>query len=42
MWMLNEISLMFGMPLEHIARMNIEKLRDRKSRGRIIGSGDDR
>jgi len=42
LWMLNEISLMFGMPLEHIARMNIEKLGDRKSRGKIRGSGDSR
>lgn len=42
LWMLNEISLMFGMPLEHIARMNIEKLRDRKSRGKIRGNGDSR
>ena len=42
LWMLNEISLMFGMPLEHVAKMNIEKLGDRKSRGKIRGSGDER
>ena len=42
LWMLNEITLMFGMPLEHVARMNIEKLGDRKGRGKIRGSGDSR
>ena len=42
LWYLNAIAKDFGLNLSYIASKNIEKLQDRKSRGTIQGSGDNR
>jgi NTP pyrophosphatase (non-canonical NTP hydrolase) len=42
LWYLSQLSLCFGLDLEGIAKMNLKKLEDRKNRGVISGSGDDR
>lgn len=41
-WMLNELIMRFGLTWGEVMAYNIAKLADRKSRGVIIGSGDDR
>lgn len=41
-WMVAEIATINGLTLEGIMDSNINKLRDRKERGVIDGSGDDR
>ena len=42
MWYLANIADDFGLKLEDIAVANIEKLQDRKNRGVLGGSGDNR
>lgn len=42
LWYLNQIAYELGISLEHIAIMNLEKLRDRKEKDTLKGSGDDR
>lgn len=42
LWMLSEIATQYGLHLGDIAEENIAKLRDRRTRGVIIGEGDDR
>lgn len=42
LWNLAAILTDCGMSLELAARMNIDKLQDRQSRGVIMGSGDER
>lgn len=42
LWMIAEIATLNGLTLEDIMRSNIAKLADRKNRGVIDGSGDDR
>lgn len=42
LWMLSEIATIHGFLLEDIAQKNINKLTDRKSRGVIVGEGDNR
>jgi len=42
LWYLAAIATDLGVTLEEIANKNIEKLRDRRARGVIKGSGDNR
>lgn len=42
LWMAAEICTNLGVTLEEVMQTNIEKLSDRKRRGVIGGSGDDR
>lgn len=42
LWYIAAIAARYGISLEHIARMNIEKLKSRKERGVLGGYGDDR
>ena len=42
LWMIAEIATINGLTLEDIMGSNIDKLRDRKERGVIDGSGDNR
>jgi NTP pyrophosphatase (non-canonical NTP hydrolase) len=42
LWYLAQLSLELNIPLSTIANQNIEKLKDRISRGKISGSGDTR
>lgn len=42
LWMLAELATVYGLDLGAIAQENIDKLTDRKERGVIVGSGDDR
>ncbi|MEM0123430.1 MAG: nucleoside triphosphate pyrophosphohydrolase family protein [Conexivisphaerales archaeon] len=42
LWYLSELALAYGFNLEEIAKSNIRKLQDRKSRGTLGGSGDHR
>lgn len=42
LWYLSELASVFGFTLEEVAKMNIEKLRSRRERGTLGGSGDDR
>jgi len=42
LWMLSECLTQMGLSLEDAAKLNIEKLTDRKARNVIKGSGDDR
>jgi NTP pyrophosphatase (non-canonical NTP hydrolase) len=41
-WYVARIAREFGMELEAVAERNLKKLRSRKERGKIGGSGDDR
>lgn len=41
-WMMNELIMRFGLTWGEVMAYNVAKLADRKSRGVIIGSGDDR
>ena len=42
LWMLSQCLMELGIGMQEVAEMNLHKLRDRKSRGVIKGSGDDR
>jgi len=42
LWYLAQMASELGASLEDVARGNIEKLRSRKERGMISGSGDNR
>lgn len=42
LWYISNLAYEFGVSLEEVARGNIEKLRSRKERNKIKGSGDDR
>lgn len=42
LWYLAQVATELGLSLDEIATSNIAKLRDRKSRGKIHGDGDDR
>jgi NTP pyrophosphatase (non-canonical NTP hydrolase) len=42
LFQLSEVARQFGFTLEQIAKMNVEKLTDRKDRGVIVGEGDTR
>ncbi len=42
LWYIAQIATELGLSLEEIARQNIEKLIDRKARGRLHGDGDER
>ena len=42
LWYLSRCCYEFGLTLDEVAEANIEKLRSRKERGVIGGSGDDR
>lgn len=42
LWYVSQIASEFGIPLEEIALENIAKLRSRKQRGVLHGSGDER
>ena len=42
LWYLSEFLSIFDIKLSDIAQQNLDKLADRRKRGQIIGSGDDR
>lgn len=42
LWYVANLAADLGVSLEHVARVNLEKLQSRKARGVIGGSGDDR
>lgn len=42
LWYLSTLADDVGVPLEDVAAMNIEKLRDRQARGKLRGAGDTR
>lgn len=42
LWYLANLSSDLGLSLSDIAAVNLKKLKDRKKRGKISGSGDDR
>lgn len=42
LWMLSECLTVMGISLETVAQANLDKLLDRKARGVIKGSGDNR
>lgn len=42
LWYLSQLASDLGFTLEEVARMNLKKLADRKARGVIHGSGDER
>lgn len=42
LWMVQACASVLNMNLDDVAKANIDKLSDRKSRGVICGSGDDR
>jgi len=42
LWYIANIAEELYLPLEYIALVNIEKLKSRKERGKLKGSGDDR
>ncbi|MDD5146676.1 MAG: nucleoside triphosphate pyrophosphohydrolase family protein [Candidatus Pacebacteria bacterium] len=42
LWYLSQIATDLGIPLEEVARNNLEKLESRKQRNQLIGSGDNR
>ncbi len=42
LWYLSELALNYNISLEEVAKSNIEKLNDRRIRGTLSGSGDNR
>ncbi len=42
LWYTSSIAMYLGYDLDYIAELNITKLQDRKARGKISGSGDNR
>lgn len=42
LWYVANLAADLGVKLEHVAAVNLEKLRSRRERGVIAGSGDDR
>lgn len=42
LWYVANLSKELGIPLEEVARKNIEKLQSRQQRGELHGSGDNR
>ena len=42
LWYVALVSLYLGMPLEDLAKMNLDKLASRRQRGTLKGSGDNR
>ncbi len=42
LWYISQLSSELGYELDEIASSNLEKLKDRKARGKISGSGDSR
>lgn len=42
LWYLSSIARYLDMPLEEVARGNLEKLASRKTRGKLHGEGDER
>lgn len=42
LWYLSQVATDLGLSLDDVARSNIEKLRSRKERGVLHGSGDNR
>ena len=42
LWYVSELASQFGMSLEDVAKHNVAKLKSRKDRGMIQGSGDNR
>lgn len=42
LWYISELCNELGMSLEEIMELNIQKLQDRKDRGKLQGSGDNR
>ena len=42
LWYINSVGIYLGYSLEEIARMNLDKVLSRQSRGKIAGSGDNR
>jgi NTP pyrophosphatase (non-canonical NTP hydrolase) len=42
LWYVSQIAHELGLPLSHIANLNLDKLADRAERGVISGSGDNR
>ncbi len=42
LWYLSELALIYSIDLDEVAKSNIEKLKDRKERGKLSGSGDHR
>ena len=42
LWYISQLSSELGYELEEVAEANLKKLKSRKNRGKIQGSGDDR
>ena len=42
LWYISQLSSELGYELEEVAQANLQKLKSRKSRGKIQGSGDNR
>ena len=42
LWYVAEVSLYLDMPMSELAKMNLEKLASRKTRGTLVGAGDER
>lgn len=42
LWMIAMVAYEYGINLQDVAQLNVDKLRDRQKRGTLGGSGDDR
>ena len=42
LWYINALAIELGVSLEHVAEVNIEKLKGRRERGTICSTGDNR